>query len=256
MTEALCTLKAVSFDYPGKKGILSRISLALYPGECLAILGGSGSGKSTLGALFSGQLNPSSGTLTWKGGFFQTPKTLQSFRKLQRVFQDPSSALTAFYTPYTTLNEVLKLHFPLTIEERETRIVTLLKEVGLSPLLAHQKIKTLSGGEKQRLVLARALAVDPEILILDEPTSSCDLSLQASLLLKFKALVKEKKMTLVIILHSLSQARYLADRICILKEGKIEELSSTEDLFTRPQTEYTQKLLLTADPNLSFSPVS
>lgn len=245
---ALCTLSHVFFHYQEKKHILKDLSFSIEKGECLAILGGSGSGKSTLGALLAEGLKPSSGKILWEEGFFKSPKSLGCYRKLQRVFQDPSSALTPFYTPYRTLEEVLKLH-GRSKDELSEQIETSLLEVGFPKSLFHQKIKTLSGGEKQRLVLARALCLNPEILILDEPTSSCDLSIQASLLLELKKRVKEKKMTLIIILHSLEQAAYLADRICILHHGIIEELGPAESVLNNPKSAYTQKLLLATLPN-------
>lgn len=239
----LCTFSHVFFKYHDKKYILKDLNFSLKKGECLAILGSSGSGRSTLGALLAHQLAPSSGQILWPEGFFQFPKTLSCYGKLQRVFQDPSSALTPFYTPYRTLEEVLKLHQVLDPLQRKEKIEELLNEVELSPVVFHQKNKYLSGGEKQRLVLARALCLNPEVLILDEPTSSCDLSTQASILIHLKKRIEKTGMSVVIILHSFAQAAFLADRLCILHHGVIEEIGSTQEILTSPASSYTQMLL-------------
>jgi ABC-type dipeptide/oligopeptide/nickel transport system ATPase subunit len=238
----LCSLNNLSFAYKQGKPLLKNISLEIKKGECLAILGGSGSGKSTLGYLLAGFLHPTHGEILWADEM-QAATPLGQALKKQMVFQDPSSALTPFYTPYKTLYEILKLHFPLSHEELEAQVKKHLILLGLSPELFHKKNRLLSGGEKQRLALARAFCLQPKLLILDEPISSCDLFLQKTILTLLKEKIHDLQITVVVVLHDIHHARFLADKICLLHEGQIEAYGTKETFFTGTHTPYTEMFL-------------
>jgi peptide/nickel transport system ATP-binding protein len=244
MKTLFCSLKNLSFHYALNKPILKQLNLDLHKGECLAILGGSGSGKSTLGHLLAGFLTPSSGELTFYNQDKNSLNPLEKFRQKQMVFQDPASALTPFYTPFKTLYEVIKLHFKISKQEMEEKVKKTLTQFGLAEAVFYKKNSSLSGGEKQRLVMARAFCLNPELLILDEPVSSCDILLQKSILSTLKEQIKEQGTTVVIILHDIHQAMFIADTLCLLHEGQIEAYGSSKSLLSTPQSPYTEKFIV------------
>jgi ABC-type dipeptide/oligopeptide/nickel transport system ATPase subunit len=243
MTELLCQLQNIGFHYPGEKLLLNKINLELFKGSSLAILGASGSGKSTLAHLLSGFLMPTQGQIVWDPVFLQVTHPRQVYRKKQMVFQDPSSALTPFYTPYRTLYDILNLHFDLTKDELDEKIRHYLGTFGLDQKVFHQKNSKLSGGEKQRLCLARAFCLEPELIVLDEPLSSCDPFLQKEILNLIKQTRQKTGLTLVSILHNLHHASFIADKICLIHNGSIESYGSTQEFLSSPATSYTQKFV-------------
>jgi ABC-type dipeptide/oligopeptide/nickel transport system ATPase subunit len=238
--KSLIEFENVSYAYLKQPAVLKNINLSVKPGKCLAILGASGSGKSTLGKLMAGFLKPTSGQLIFDAKFHNTKNHLELCRKKQLVFQDPSSTLTPFYSPYRTLYDVLKLHFSLNELELNTKIEEILESFNLKKTLFHQKISKLSGGEKQRLSLARSFCIEPELLILDEPLSSCDPFLQKDILRLIKDAMQKRPLTVVVIVHDLAHAGFLADDICLLKEGQIESYQETAHFLTQPSSHYAR----------------
>lgn len=243
MTKTLiCKIQSLSFSY-GKQEVLKDINLEIEKGKCLVILGASGSGKSTLGQILAGLITPvHPNTISWIDSIDQK-NTLLKKRHTQLVFQDPGAALTPFYTPFKTIFEVLKLHCSDTQATLEKKTVETLLQFGLNEDIFHKKIKFLSGGQKQRLNLARAFCLKPELLILDEPLSSCDVFLQKEILDLLKKTIKESSLSCVIILHDLYQAAYIADTICLLHKGVIEAIGSKDTFLKTPPTPYAQKFL-------------
>lgn len=240
MTQLICSVKNVSFGYKENAKQLEGINFVLRQGEALAVLGASGSGKSTLARLLAGFHSPAHGSIEFHTAI-NSP--LDTFRLRQMVFQDPSSALTPFYTPYKTIQEVLKLHDKDSLKQRESQIETLLLEVGLKKDLFHKKISKLSGGEKQRLLIARCLSVKPRLLILDEPLSSSDPLLQKEILDILKHKMRHEGLSILIILHDIHQACYIAQKILLLKEGRQEVLDTSFDFINSPKTPYAQTFL-------------
>lgn len=240
MSDILCSITNISYSYDSRQNQIEGISIKLKQGQALAVLGASGSGKSTLARLIAGFLSPTSGAIDFSENL---SRDFNAFRLRQMVFQDPSSALTPFYTPYKTLKEVLKLHFPQELKELDKKIENLLEEVGLDRDLFHKKIHQLSGGEKQRLLIARCLSIKPKLIILDEPLSSCDPLLQKEILDILKNKMQSENLSVLIILHDLNHACYIADEILLLHEGKQEAFGETCDFISSPQSLYTQAFL-------------
>lgn len=240
MSDWICKLNNVSFHYPSEQDILHDLSFTIPRGSCMAFLGASGSGKSTIAQLLAGFLIPSSGECSWN--FQQSLKPRDRFKQKQLVFQDPSSSLTPFYTPFKTVQEILKLFYEDLIDvDQKTEEV--LKTFGINQEIFHKKNLFLSGGEKQRLTLARAFCINPEFLILDEPLSSCDPFLQKEILYLIKSQITEKNLSVAIILHDLNHALFLADTICLLKDGQIEALENKDSFLLTPGTAYKQTFI-------------
>lgn len=221
MENYLLKLQNICFSYD-QKPILNDLSFTIEEGKFITIFGSSGSGKSTLAYLIAGILEPNFGNLLWKEGFFDYSQKLDRFKKIQLVFQDPSSALTPFYTPFKTIQEVLFLHTELPPDKIENLTKKALEDVGLVEEVFHREIYHLSGGQKQRLVIARALCVNPSLLILDEPTSSCDLLLQAQILAMIKQKQLHQNLTVLMISHDIKQSLKVADKILVLDQGNLD----------------------------------
>jgi peptide/nickel transport system ATP-binding protein len=163
-------------------------------------------------------------------------------RKAQMVFQDPFAALNPRMTVFETLAEVLKVHRLAQPSEMPAKVLDLMAQAGLSPELAHRKARTLSGGQCQRVGIARALAVGAELIIADEPVSALDVSIQAQILNLFSRLQQERKLAILFISHDLGVVRYLCRRVAVMYLGRIIEQGSAEAVFTQPLHPYTQSL--------------
>lgn len=241
--QLICKIQGLNFSYD-KYPVLKKIDLDITKGQCLAILGASGSGKSTLGKLLAGLLTPQKGdSILWSLDPQDEKNPLKLKRQKQLVFQDPSSSLTPFYTPFKTIYELLKLHFSDTQLAIETKTRDILHQFGLTDELFDRKIKYLSGGQKQRLNFARAFCLKPSLLILDEPLSSCDVFLQKEILDLLKNAIDQFNITCVIILHDLYQAAYIADTICLLHNGQIDAIDRKEAFLKSPPTPYACQFL-------------
>jgi ABC-type oligopeptide transport system ATPase subunit len=231
----------------GAKKVLESISLTVKKGEVLGIVGQSGSGKSTLARAMIRLIEPSSGSLHFQGGEIThlNKNALFPFRKkMQMVFQDPYSSLNPRKSIGDTLLEPLLYHE--IVENMECaldKIFSLLGKVGLSKDILERYPHQFSGGQQQRICIARALLLDPLLLFCDEVVSALDVSIQAQILNLLKELQENLSLSLVFISHDLAVVRYVCDRVIVLHEGQMCEMQNTEDLFNNPQHPYTKKLL-------------
>jgi ABC-type oligopeptide transport system ATPase subunit len=216
-------------------------------GQTVALVGESGSGKSTIAKALVKLIPTKKGSVRLDGSEVAhlDAAAFQPFRKrIQLVFQDPWQALNPRLNARQLLAEPLLLHFPQQgKDDLEARIKSLLKDVHL-PLSALDRYPSeMSGGQRQRLLLARALAVEPELLICDEPVSALDVSIQAQLLELLQELKESHGLTLLFISHDLAVVQQIADRVMVLQTGRAVEWQATDDLFRNPQHPYTRMLL-------------
>jgi oligopeptide transport system ATP-binding protein len=242
--------KDLTVHYPLRsKGLLRAvdgISLNLYPGEVLGLVGESGCGKSSLGRALMRLHEPTSGTLSVLGTDFLSLKgsKLREFRRnIQMVFQDPYASLNPRMTVSDALSEPLRAHFALTPQEISKKVGRALEQVGLTEQAKHKYPHEFSGGQRQRIAIARALVLDPKVLIADEPVSSLDVSVQAQVLNLLKEIQKNTGLSMLFISHNLSVIKYISDRIAVMYLGKIVETAAREDLFKKPLHPYTQALI-------------
>ncbi|WP_069806869.1 ABC transporter ATP-binding protein [Vulcanisaeta thermophila] len=226
---------------------VNDVSLTLDRGKTLVLLGESGSGKTTLGRLIVGLEKPDSGKIIIDGEevIYVGSKEYQKSKlrgKLQMVFQDPSSSLDPFMTIKDIITEPLA-KLGVSKHEALRNAIETLERVGLDKSYLNKKPSELSGGQKQRIAIARAIITNPELVVLDEPTSSLDASIQAQILNLLVKLQKELNLTYVLITHDARVAKFMADYIAIMYLGKIVETGTADDILNEPLHPYTQALL-------------
>lgn len=215
-------------------------------GETLALVGESGSGKSTIAKMVLQLEKPSAGTIRIAGediGSFSGRRLFDLRRTLQPVFQDPYGSLDPLHNIGNTIMEPLKIHGVGDAASRRARMLELLDQVALPRELATRYPNELSGGQRQRVAVARGLALKPDILVLDEAVSALDVLVQAQILDLLAELQRELGLTYLFITHDLAVVRLIADRVCVMQQGRIVEQASTEEVFEQPREEYTRKLL-------------
>jgi len=253
----LVEVKDVYKWFPIKGGILGKtianvkavdgITLGIKKGETLGLVGESGSGKTTLGRTIMRLIDATKGEIIFDG----TPITrlkgrrLKQFRrKMQMVFQDPYASLDPRQTIKSTLTEPMRIHHVVrgNHEAREAA-EKLIATVGLNPDHLARFPHEFSGGQRQRIAIARALAVNPQFMLLDEPTSSLDVSVQAQILNLLKKLQKEFNLTYLFISHNLSVIRHMCDRVAVMYLGRVVEIAEIETIFSNPKHPYTYALL-------------
>ncbi len=230
-----------------KKNVLSQINLKIWKGETLGIVGESGSGKTTLGRTIMQLINSYDGSISFNGVPINQllKKNRKQFRRsIQLIFQDPYSSLNPHITIGEAIREPIAVHklIPNGSEQRE-RVFQLLQAVNLSSEYYYRYPHQLSGGQRQRIVIARALAMNPEIIICDESVSALDVSIAAQILNLLNDLKEKYSLTYLFISHDLKIVRYMSDRIIVLKNGCIIEENKADEIYLRPQHEYTKKLI-------------
>ena len=247
--------------YPlkGRRGTVhavNGVSFLIRPGETLALVGESGSGKSTVGRCLLRLTEPTSGRITFDGqDIALMPKSrVHAWRaNAQMVFQDPIDALSPRMRVQTILEEPLRLHTDLDSHARRERMLELLDHVKLPASYLDRVPRQLSGGEAQRIAIARAIATNPGFIVLDEPTSSLDLSVRASVLSILSSLQQKLALTYLLISHDLHTVSAYSDTVAVMYLGSIVEIGPAQSVFEDPQHPYTQALLsasLPADPTL------
>lgn len=241
---------------------VDKVSIKIMKGEALGIVGESGSGKTTIARSIVKLVEPTSGQIFFDGHniFEQNSRESKEYRKhVQMIFQDPYESLNPRSSVSQIVEEPLIVHgLSKSKEERRSRVNELLQLVGLEKDLAVRYPHELSGGQRQRVSIARALAVNPQILVADEPVSMLDLSIRVGILNLLKDLKKSLNLTFVFITHDLGVARYFCDRIAVVYRGQMMEIAETENLIAHTMNPYTQLLLdsvpgtegrVGADPN-------
>ena len=212
-------------------------------GETLGLVGESGCGKTTLGRCIVGLYEPTAGELRYDGELLGVKRERTERRRIQMVFQDPYSSLNPRMTVKQTLAELLRAHRMVPKERIDARCRELLDLVGLGSRALDAHPRQFSGGQRQRVAIARALALEPELLVADEPVSSLDVSVQATVLNLLEDLRDKLDLTVLLIAHNMAVVRHVADRVAVMYLGRIVESAPTQELFANPRHPYTQGLL-------------
>jgi ABC-type oligopeptide transport system ATPase subunit len=252
----LLEIREIRKYYMVRTGFLSRnvsdlkavdgVSLGINEGETLGLVGESGSGKTTLGRVIIRLDEPTEGQVLFGGRnvFSLKGNDLKHYRReVQMIFQDPSASLDPRMTAGDSIGEALLIHGMEDEWERMRRVEELLNEVGLEASDYSKYPHEFSGGQKQRIGIARALALRPSLIIADEPVSALDISIQAQILNLLSELKSEHRLSLLFIAHNMGVIKYLCDRVAVMKDGRIVEEGSVEEVFTSPQHPYTKALL-------------
>ncbi|MFH5800377.1 ABC transporter ATP-binding protein [Haladaptatus sp. CMAA 1911] len=264
-TEALLSVRGLKKLYPLTEGITRKetgeihavdgIDFDVFPGETVGLIGESGSGKSTAATTLLSLEDPTDGTVAFDGediGAFDRAQTKSFRRRAQMVFQDPTTTFDPRMKIGESVAEPLSIHGMTDAEQRRTITEDLLSRVGLSAEEFDRYPHELSGGQKQRAALARALILNPDLLVLDEPVSALDVSVQAEILALLSDLQSTFDLSLLLISHDMGVVREICDRVAVMYLGEIVERGPTEDLFRDPQHPYTQALVSaipTPDPD-------
>nr|WP_295905880.1 dipeptide ABC transporter ATP-binding protein [uncultured Bdellovibrio sp.] len=256
MSEIILEAKNVKKHFPIRKGLLLRevasvkavddVSLVVRKGETLGLVGESGCGKSTLGRTLIRLYEPTAGAINFDGQDFLGLKgeALRKKRKnMQMIFQDPYASLDPRMTVGQIIRQPMDIHGVGSVAERNQRVLELIELVGLRKAHVNRYPHEFSGGQRQRISIARAIALNPELIICDEPVSALDVSIQAQILNLLKDLQEKLKLTYVFISHDLSVIEHTCDRIAVMYLGKIVEIADRDELFRNPQHPYTQALI-------------
>jgi len=255
--EPLIRIENLTKRYPVRKNrlfekqtyvhALDNVSLDIYEGETLGLVGESGCGKTTLGRTMIRLIEPTSGNVFYKGQNITqlSVRQMRTLRKeLQIILQDPYSSLNQRLTIGSMLMEPMQVHnIGANDKERRAKAIELLERVGLNETHLFRYPHEFSGGQRQRISIARALAVNPRFIICDESVSALDVSVQAQVLNLLNELKKEFHFTYLFISHDLSVVKFMSDRMAVMQGGKLMELNDADQVYANPHTEYTRKLI-------------
>jgi oligopeptide transport system ATP-binding protein len=265
--QPLIEVREVKKYFPIRSGLMQRevarvhavdgISFAVQPGETLGLVGESGCGKSTLGRTIVRLYEPTAGQIIFQGVPIEghgARKLRPLRREMQMVFQDPYASLNPRKRVGSIIGDPLKIHKLGDKKERKARVEELLETVGLSPEHYNRYPHEFSGVQRQRIGIARALALNPKLVVADEPVSALDVSIQSQMLNLLEDLQNEFNLTYIFIAHDLGVVRHVSNRIAVMYLGKIVEMSRAEELYQRPIMPYTEALLSAVpvpDPDLA-----
>ena len=240
------------FDIRGEKGAKKKllavddVSFSLRKGSTLALVGESGSGKSTVANMVLNLLDPTSGKVFYKGTDLSSLGSHELFemrRKLQVVFQNPYGSLDPMYSIYRCIEEPLVVHKTGNRKEREARVAELLDMVAMPRSTMRRYPNELSGGQRQRIAVARALALNPEVIVLDEAVSALDVLVQNQILQLLAGLQEELDLSYLFITHDLAVVRQTADEVAVMRQGKLVESGTVDEIFANPTESYTRDLI-------------
>jgi oligopeptide/dipeptide ABC transporter ATP-binding protein len=219
------------------------VDLRIARGEALGLVGESGCGKSTLGRCIVGLYEPTEGQVLVEGHVLPAKRSAADRRRVQMIFQDPYSSLNPRMTVHQALGELLRVHHVVPRAAIDARCRELLDLVGLPPSALDAYPRQFSGGQRQRISIARALALEPEILIADEPVSALDVSVQATVLNLLADLRQRLGLTMLFVAHNMAVVRHVCDHVAVMYLGRIVETAPSEQLFSDARHPYTQALL-------------
>ena len=223
------------------------VSFNLNEGETLGIVGETGCGKSSLARAIIKMIPVKSGKVIWRGEeifHFNKIKTREMRKQIQMIFQDPLASLNPRMNIGEIIAEPLRTHFPDTSKiDIKNAVSDMMKKVGLLSNLVNRYPHEFSGGQCQRIGIARALILNPKLIICDEPVSALDVSIQGQVINLLKSLQKELKLSLIFITHDLSIAKHISDNVLVLYYGKTVEMNTSKEIFSNPQHQYTKKLI-------------
>ncbi len=260
-SEVLVEVKGLRMYFPIRRGVLRRttgfvkavdnVSFAIHEGETLGLVGESGCGKTTIGRCIVRAYVPTEGQILYRageGGFIDLASLPENelkpyHRQIRMIFQDPYSSLNPRMTLLELVGEPLKVNGIARGKELEDRVAALLRRVGLRPEYMRRYPHAFSGGERQRIGIARTLALDPRLVVADEAVSALDVSVRAQVLNLLQDLQQELNLTYLFVAHDLSVVEYICDRIAVMYVGKLVELAETEKLYIDPKHPYTEALL-------------
>jgi len=259
-TAPLLETRSLSVHFVSRRGIIHRrtrrvravdeVNLSIYPQETLGVVGESGCGKTTLGRAILQLVKPTAGQVLFEGEDLLTldPGRLRSRRRdMQIVFQNPYSSFNPRFNVLNVVTEPLLTHTDLRGEDLTRRAAELLEHTGIPGDILFRYPHEFSGGQLQRIAVARALALNPKFLVLDEPTSALDVSVQAQIINLLQQLQEDRKLTYMFITHDLSVIEHISDRVAVMYLGKVVELTTAETLFIGgAQHPYTKALLASA----------
>ena len=229
-----------------------NVSLEIPRGKTVSIVGESGSGKTTTARMLLKLIEPTDGSITFDGKDVLTlkGKDLKDFRqRVQAVFQDPYSSLNPMFTVGKIIEEPLAAYKRGNATERRKRVLELMEQVALPQHFYRRYPAELSGGQRQRISIARALALNPDLIVCDEPVSALDVLVQDQILTLLKKLQEELGLSYLFISHDLAVVRLISDYVCVMKDGELVEAASSEEVFTNPRHPYTRKLLASIPGN-------
>ncbi len=256
----LLEVRGLKMWFPRRSGLFGRdvtyvkavddVSFTIRRGETFGLVGESGCGKTTVGRCVVRFYQPTAGEILYRDGDTQVDlakldrAALKPYRQQVRmIFQDPYSSLNPRMTVYEIVSEVLKVNHLASGSELEDRVARLLRRVGMRPEYMRRYPHAFSGGERQRIVIARALATDPRLIVADEAISALDVSIRAQILNLMEDLQQEYGLTYLFIAHDLSVVRHICDRVNVMYVGKLVESAEATDLYVKPKHPYTEALL-------------